>query len=438
MKPIRTQSILDNGIIVATDYAPHFNSVKIEMNFRIGSMHEPDEKSGLAHLLEHMLFRGSRTRSSEVIQKAFSGSGGWVNGTTRKDSTSYHALVLKRDIEQAVDVLADIVTSPLLDKEHLALEKDIIEQEGCRGCFNCNMDAAFLDIAYPEQSVRLPVIGYQDTVESISVEDLRHFHTLAYVGRNLSVLFAGDIQHEDAVKLVKTYLGALPAGTAAGYPELDFQVGDAIMNNSSEQSAVRFGYPVPKDLTKKEQEALYLAVCLLGVSPRSLLVTELREKRGLVYSVNALIEDFAGNKYVEIELHGDAAKFRDIITLTAQAIRNVCGDAITSDECGSIKREVEGWNLMWLDDVSHRPEPMREQIIADGTLADWEEVEAINAELTKDDLRAVAKKVFEQEPTLVGVGPVRHMLKAEEMRSILRGEATKEKAKSKSMFKLVG
>jgi len=150
---------------------------------RVGSVHETEDQSGIAHALEHLVFRGSVSRSGEDLQKAFAQSGGYLNAQTDEDSTVFQGITLAADLSDAVALMSEIIREPRLDADDLELEKQIIQQESCRGCFGCTMRDNMFDQAFPDQPLRHPIIGYEDTVAELSRDDLVAFHHQAYVGQ---------------------------------------------------------------------------------------------------------------------------------------------------------------------------------------------------------------------------------------------------------------
>ena len=435
MQVNRHHTTMVNGIEVVSDTAPHFQSVAIAVSFRIGSVHEPEEKSGASHLLEHVVFRGSETRSGDDFQNAFAEFGGYVNATTDEDSTTFHALALRDDFDDAMMLLAELVSKPLIDAEDVELEKQIVEQENCRGCHNCAMRDAFYDQAFPGQSLRNPIIGYEDTVEALTVEDLRAYHQSAYVGRNLTVAVCGNIEHDAVVRRVGEAFRDLPAGTAAGYPKLSYRPGELQMGDTSDRSAIRIGFPFT-DFSLAESRALTIYSDILGGHAQSRLMQELREKRGLVYGAWTHDYDVAGQSLMFVELQGEARKMGEITDIAIDTMREIATD-LDEEELARSKKRASAQFRMGMDYISQRCTDLYERIAYRGELGDWNERVEAYVNMSRAEVEAAGQKLLAVDPTIIASGSVRSMPKFDRLRARLRGEAVAEPARHRGILQLI-
>jgi predicted Zn-dependent peptidase len=155
----RHSTVLDNGITVLSECAPHSNRAALAINVLAGSVHEPAAHAGIAHLLEHLMFRGTATQSSADIQDRIEDLGGSINAQTQLDQTCYHATVLSEYIGRSMHLFADLFQNPKFAEQDIDMERQIIEDENCRGCFNCAMNEALFEVSYPDQPLSRPVIG---------------------------------------------------------------------------------------------------------------------------------------------------------------------------------------------------------------------------------------------------------------------------------------
>ena len=192
---VRHSTTLENGITVLSEEALHAHRTAVAVSVMAGGIHEPKEKAGLAHLLEHVLFRGTTTRPGPSLREAIEDLGGYINGQTFQDRTTYTGTVILENLADTVTLLADMVMNPTLDDDDIELEKQIIEDENCRGCFGCSMNESFFEAAYPEQRMSQPVIGYEDTVKALIRDDLAAFHETYYTGANRTVSVCGNVSH---------------------------------------------------------------------------------------------------------------------------------------------------------------------------------------------------------------------------------------------------
>ena len=416
----RHSTVLDNGITVISEHAPHFNRTALGVNVLAGSVHEPAEKAGIAHLLEHLLFRGTETQPATVIQDRIEDLGGNVNGRTSIDQTTYYATVLNDDAGQAMQLLADLIRNPKIDPQDIDLEKQIVEDENCRGCFNCTMNEAIFDAAYPDQPLSRPVIGYKDTVEAITRDDLLAFHREFYVGRNITVAVCGDITHDDVVKMVMETLGDLPAGEASKWPDLTYVGGDMHMGTSSDDSSVWMSFDVT-EFSETQKRAVWLFGHILGGHGQSLLMEELREKRGLVYGVSTEMETYARRDILRVYLQGPSPKISEICEITIDTMRRAA-DAMSDAELAKALRRHHLNALMSLDELEGRAYDMLTDVSEVGRICVPNERYQAYQSFTSKDIMAAGQALLALTPTIVLSAPLRHAPKAENLRKRLQGK----------------
>ncbi len=431
----RRHTTLPNGIDLVTDTAPHFQGVAIAVSFRVGSVHEPDDKSGISHLLEHLVFRGSEDRPGADIQAAFGQLGGYLNARTQEDETTFEAITLADDLDAALGLLAEMVSRPALADDDIEMEKQIIEQENCRGCYQCSMRDAFFDQAYPEQSIRNPVIGYEDTLQSITRDDLLAFHAQAYVGRNLTIAIAGNITHEAALDLVAKAFGDLPAGKAAGYPALRYNPGELLLAVNGEQGRLRIGFSTTGwDVASGRAAGFYQDI--LGGHAMSRLMIELREKRGLVYGAWADTQEIARQSLVMVEVAGETRKMDEISRVAIQTMRDTAY-ALDEGELALAKRRAHAGLLMSLDNLTARVSEMTYQMAQFGRLSDWTERRAAYQAMTLEDVQAAGQRILATDPVMVASGPVRNMPKFVDLRAAICGADAKSVVPREGGLRLV-
>lgn len=412
-------TILENGVTVVTDHAPHFQSVAIALAVQVGSAHECEEQSGIAHALEHLVFRGSRSRSGDELQKAFALSGGYLNAQTDEDSTIYQGITLAADLGDAVELLAEMIREPRLNADDLELEKGIIQQESCRGCFGCSMRDNMFDQAYPDQPLRHPVIGFEDTVSELTRDDLIAFHHHSYVGQNITLAVSGDVDHDALVEIARKSLGVIRAGEPIAQPKLSYSPGEMHLGNSSEQGAIRFIFPMTS-FDQPMRRAARLFYDILGGHGQSRLMSELREKRGLVYNTWADGCRVAGQELIIVEAVGEARKMPQISQVM---IDTICALARTPDrhEFELAKTRIHAGFHMNLDNLTGRVTDLIEDIHQLGTLSDYAERYAGYQAITLEDMQAAGAALLSTSPTIISAGPARGKPKFSELRARLRG-----------------
>src|SRR6478735_5639294 len=203
---------LKSGLTVVTQTMPHLESVALGVWIKSGSRNETTDEHGIAHLLEHMAFKGTARRSAREIAEEIENVGGEVNAATSTESTSYYARVLKDDVPLAVDILADILTESSFDEDELQREKHVILQE--IGAADDTPDDVvfdrFAETAYRNQTVGRPILGTPDTVMSFSADQIRHYLGRNYTTDRMFVVAAGAVEHESFVRQVEERFSTLP------------------------------------------------------------------------------------------------------------------------------------------------------------------------------------------------------------------------------------
>lgn len=430
----RNCTVLDNGITVLSEHAPYFNRTALGINLMAGSVHENAEQAGIAHLVEHLLFRGTRSRSGAEIQDAIEDMGGGINGRTQVDQTMYTATVVNEDVGKAMHLFANMMMDPLMDPEDIALEKQIIEDENCRGCFNCSMNEAFFETAFPDQSLGRPVIGYEDTIKAITREQLVAFHRDFYVGRNMTVAVCGDMTHDQVVDLVTSAFADLPAGEASTLPQMAYAGGDMHMGTGSDDSSVWLGFDIT-DFSLDEKRAIWMFSDMMAGHGQSRLMTELREKRGLVYGVSSVMETYARRDILRLYLNGPSPKIAEICEITCDTLR-AAADAIEENEHQKALRRNHLNSTMAQDELEGRVFDMLTDISESDHVTDPAERYSAYQTMSRHDIQTAAQKMLAARPVIVMSAPVRFAPKFPALLERLGGE--KKVGRLSGFFKRTG
>src|ERR671937_49449 len=239
-----TREVLDNGLRLITESMPHVRSVSIGVWLMRGSRHESDERSGIAHFVEHMLFKGTATRTAEDIAQAIDSIGGQLDAFTAKEYASYYIKVLDEHLPLAVDLLADIVLRPAFAAEEVEREKKVILEEikMVEDTPDDLVHELFTEHFWRGHPLGRPILGTRGTVEALTSERLRTYFEDAYTAGNMIIAAVGNVEHPAVRDLVSRYFGDLPRrdGRLIDEPPLvDPRV--VIRNKELEQSHVCLG-----------------------------------------------------------------------------------------------------------------------------------------------------------------------------------------------------
>jgi len=289
---------LKNGLRVASEFLPGVETTAIAVSVGVGARYESLAENGISHLLEHMAFKGTNTRSARDIAEAFDNIGGQLNAYTSMELTVYYAKVLKKDTAFALEILADILQNSTFAEDELAKEKDVIVQE--IAMHNDSPEDIIVDCfdetCFPEQPLGRSILGTSELVTSYSRADVMGYMKRHYVPSNIVLSAAGNIDHEKFVAIVEQYFAMPASGGAPSAPRAEYKGGERRVKSDHEQLHVALGFPAVS-MHDPRYYTLQLYANILGGGMSSRLFQEVREKRGLAYSVYAM-----GNSYSDVGL----------------------------------------------------------------------------------------------------------------------------------------
>ncbi|MDE3059538.1 MAG: insulinase family protein [Pseudomonadota bacterium] len=287
---------LKNGLRVASEFLPGVESVAVAVSVGAGARYESEADGGISHLLEHMAFKGTKTRNARDIAEAFDNIGGQSNAYTSMENTVYFAKVLKGDVRLAVDILADILQNSVFDEEELAREKGVIIQEIAMHYDTPDdlINDYFDETAFPNQPMGRSILSTEERVNAHSRDDLIRYMQAHYRTPRMVLSAAGNIDHRTLVAMAEEYF-TLPHETAGpGFEPAGYGGGEARATRDFEQLHLMVGLPAVS-IHAPEYYTLQVYAGILGGGMSSRLFQEVREKRGLAYTVYAMgsaYEDF--------------------------------------------------------------------------------------------------------------------------------------------------
>jgi len=370
-------------------------SVSIGVWLTRGSRHESADKSGIAHFVEHMLFKGTGTRSAEDIAQAIDSIGGQLDAFTAKEYASYYIKVLDEHLPLAMDILTDIVRNPAFSVEDIEREKKVVVEEikMVEDTPDDLVHELFTQGFWENHPLGRPILGTRETVESFSADVLREYFQQAYTARNLIVSAVGNVEHERVRELVEKGFGSLPAnGSVLGEHAPQVVPKVLIRNKELEQSHLCVGvssYPQNHD----DRYASYLLNTLLGGSMSSRLFQNVREKRGLAYAVFSGLSAYrdAGSFTVYAGCSNDAVG--QVIDLVVEELRGVKQTPVPAAELQRAKDHLKGSLMLSLENTASRMSHLARQEIyfdrqfgLDETLQGIERVTAADAQRVAADL----------------------------------------------------
>jgi predicted Zn-dependent peptidase len=392
-----TREVLDSGLRLITESMPHVRSVSIGVWLMRGSRHETPAQSGIAHFVEHMLFKGTATRTAEDIAQAIDSIGGQLDAFTAKEYASYYIKVLDEHLPLAVDLLSDIVMNPAFAADELEREKKVILEEikMVEDTPDDLVHELFTQHFWEGHSLARPILGTKETVEAFTAQTLREYFDGVYAAPNLIVSAAGNVTHERVRELVDRAFERLPREAAPftdGAPRVVPQV--IVRSKELEQSHVCLGtssYPQNHD----DRYVSYIMNTVLGGSMSSRLFQNVREKRGLAYAVFSGLSAYRDAGNITIYAGCASAAVPEVVDLCVDELRGLKQGPVPDAELRRAKDHLKGSLMLSLENTASRMSHLARQEIyfdrhfgLDETLAGVERVSAADVQRVARDLFA--------------------------------------------------
>lgn len=390
------REVLDNGLRLITEAMPHVRSVSIGVWLTRGSRHEGDARAGIAHFVEHMLFKGTERRSAEDLAQAIDSIGGQLDAFTAKEYASYYIKVLDEHLPLAVELLSDIILRPAFSEEEIEREKKVILEE-----FKMVEDTpddlvheVFTQHFWEGHPLGRPILGTREAVEGLTRSAIRDYFGDAYVAGNLVIAAAGNLQHERLRDLVAGAFAALPRAGADADQAPPAVVPQVIVRTKEiEQSHVCLGttaYPQKHD----DRYVSYVLNTVLGGSMSSRLFQNIREKRGLAYSVFSSLSAYRDAGALTVYAGCGADQVDEVIDLTVQELRGLKEAAMPEAELRRAKDHLKGSLMLSLENTASRMSHLaRQEIYFERYFSLDETLEGVER-VTAADVQRVAGELF--------------------------------------------
>ncbi len=359
---------LENGIHVVTEHMPAVRSVSIGVWLKAGSRYEPAAVNGVAHFLEHMMFKGTERRTPLQIARSLESLGGHLNAFTSKDLTCYYAEVLDEHLKQAVDVLADILLHSTFPEREMEKERYVILDE--IQSVEDTPEEAIQDFLasqlFLDHPLGRPILGKTETVSRISRKDLVQFYRKHYVQDNVVIAAAGNVNHAQLVDLVREYFQfpehhTLPRSAAP----TQFGQGNHWMRRPINQAHVMMGFPAPP-YGSPEKHLLYMVNTLLGGGMSSRLFQNIREKHGVAYSIYSFTELYADVGVLGIYLGTDVRNLSKAQELLEKEIQRFINASMSRTELEQTRNQIKGGLVLSLESAGRRMSWLARQFIYTG------------------------------------------------------------------------
>ena len=406
--PMVVREVLDNGLRLITESMPQVRSVTIGVWLTRGSRHESDAQGGIAHFVEHMLFKGTDTRSAEDIAQAIDSIGGQLDAFTAKEYAGYYIKVLDEHLPLAVELLSDIVMRPAFVEEEVGREKKVILEEikMVEDTPDDLVHELFTQHFWEGHPLGRPILGSKETVEAFTGTSLRDYFRGAYVAPNMIVSAAGNLEHAHVKDIVGEAFGSLAArGEATVQRPPTVKPSVLLRTKELEQSHICLGtnsYQQNHD----DRYVSYILNSVLGGSMSSRLFQNVREKRGLAYSVFSGMSAYrdAGNMTIYAGCAADAVE--EVIDLSVEELRGLKRTPVPEDELKRAKDHLKGSLMLSLENTASRMSHLARQEIYFDRHFSLDETLAGVQRVTAGDIQRVARDLLSNGSLAVTVlGP---------------------------------
>ncbi len=397
---------LANGLTIACQKMPELKTVAINVMVKVGSRDENKINNGISHLIEHMAFKGTAKRTARQIAEEFDNIGGYNNAYTSRENTSFHCKVISTEWKRGLDILSDIVLNSTFPDDELIREKGVVLQEILEN--NDNPEDVVNDIfqldAYKSQSLGRSILGDADTVNAMTRQDILNYMAEYYQPSNMVLSLAGDINIDEVVReaeklFVFNNIAPLPEQKVSRYVG-----GMSIHKDDFEQVHMIIGF---EGVTHKDPHYFtqHVLSTVLGGSMSSRLFQEIREKRGLAYSISTNLNTYDDTGTFTVNVGTSEDKFREVIDVIVAELGKIM-ESVSEDEIERSKVQLISGLVMAAENSNYCADEIAKCILTYGRYITNEEVfERIN-QVTSGDVVALAQRIFNSKMTFAATGKI--------------------------------
>ena len=388
-------------------------SVAVGIWANVGSRDESPSVAGASHFLEHLLFKGTTTRSALDISAAIDAVGGEMNAFTGKEYTCFYARVIDSDFSIAAEVICDMIRDSLVRSEDVDSERTVVLEEIAMRDDDPSdlVHDLFAETLFGNTPIGRPILGTVESITNMSRRAVNDYYKRKYLPENLVVAVAGNVSHERVVERIVELLGDFLSGSAkpaALRPTSRVKArgrGDiGLIYRKSEQANVLLGFP-SIDRNDERRFALSVLTSALGGGMSSRLFQEVREKRGLAYSVYASLQQFAGAGILSLYAGCNPEKTSEVTSIFREVLHSIVQSGLTIEELERAKGQVAGSMVLGQEDTGSRMVRIGKSELVYGEIKSMDEILANVRAVDDAHIAELAREIFDAQPTLAIVGP---------------------------------
>ena len=408
------RTVLTSGLRIVTEEDPSVRSAAVGIWVNVGSRDESGSVAGASHFLEHLLFKGTTTRTALEISSSLESVGGEMNAFTSKEYTCFYARVIDTDLPMAIDVVSDLITSSVVKALDVDAERKVVLEEiSMRDDDPSDLiHDLFSETFYGDNQLGRPILGTVKSINEMSRNSVYNYYKKKYLPQDLVVAVAGNIKHKKVVAMVEKALSRDGFLDVTGAPQvrsntpfkITKQKSVGLMYRKTEQSHIFYGM---EGVARNDERRFSVGIlsAALGGGMSSRLFQEIREKRGMAYSVYAYAQQFAGSGFLGFYAGCNPSKTHDVISVIREVLADVAANGMTHEEIERAKGAVRGSLVLSQEDSGSRMSRIGKNEIVYGEIMGFDailkKIEGVNSE----QIRKVASEILTQRPTLALVGP---------------------------------
>jgi len=397
---------LPNGVRIALDPMPGLGTAALGVWQRVGARWEPAELNGIAHLFEHMAFKGAGARDARQFAEAIENVGGVMNAATGYERTSYYARVLAEHALLALDLIADILFAPHWVASDLEKEKGVVAQE--RGeAFDIPDDRVFelhQAAVFADQPLGRPILGEAETLAKVSVETLHAFREAHMAPERVVISIAGAFDREAFIDAAAKRFGDLKPRPTPERAPARAEPGAVAEMRKLEQAHLVFSWPAPSSASNEIYAARLLSE-VFGGGMSSRLFQEVREDRGLVYAIDAFLDTFEDAGRLCVYAGCSAKNARTVAEIVREQLQLMAEHGPTDSELARAKAVARASMLMGLEAPAARAEARVGQVLMRDRLVPFEELRARMEAVTAEQIQAAARAALAGPAGAAAIGP---------------------------------
>jgi len=418
------RSVHSSGLRIVTEEVPSVRSAAVGIWVNVGSRDEAPATAGASHFLEHLLFKGTTSRTALDISSSIESVGGEMNAFTSKEYTCFYARVIDTDLPMAIDVVSDLITSSIVTALDVDAERKVVLEEIAMRDDDPSdlVHDLFSDTYYGDTQIGRPILGTVESIKGMSRNTVFNYYKKKYLPQDLVVAVAGNIKHKRVVAMVEqalsrdNFLDVMAAPVIR--PNIPIkntkQQSVGLLYKKSEQAHMFYGM---EGVARADDRRLAMGVlsAALGGGMSSRLFQEIREKRGLAYSVYAYAQQFAGSGVLGFYAGCNPTKAIEVVEIIRSVLSDVADNGMTHEEIERAKGAVRGSLVLSQEDTGSRMSRIGKNEIVYGQVMDFDDILKAISRVSAQDIHEIASEFLVKTPTLALVGPFKNESKFEKV-----------------------